>query len=102
MDEFTDMPPPWAAKPSNGNYIIGAQLPTRDGRRCGNAHIIEIAFSETLGQQLHTVLTDAGNTFRATVGELEGLFHPTVWAGDLSEILRKFSPREEQCHGSKF
>lgn len=37
--------PEWAIGKAGGLYLIGAQLPTRDGRRMGNAHIIDVGES---------------------------------------------------------
>ena len=47
--------PHWATKLcTDGKLCVGAQLPTRDGRKIGNAYIIE-----DMGG-VYNILTDAG------------------------------------------
>jgi len=86
-----DMLPPWAIGLAHGQLVVGAQLPTRDGRRCGNAHIIEVE-DGYLGMNMlvYTVLTDAGGRMRLTASEADELFHPPRYVCELSEVLRKF------------
>lgn len=77
--------PDWAAGRSDGNFMEpGAQLATRDGCRCGNAYVDGIERHETLGQ-LAVVITDMGNRFRMTVGELEEAFYPPVYVMNVHE-----------------
>jgi len=83
--------PDWAMTSCNGGYVLGAQLPTRDGRRCGNAHIIHIEparWDETV--LIHTVLTDAGNTMKLTLNELGELFYPPMWFSSVDDVVRRF------------
>jgi len=86
--------PAWAIRKSNGTYEVGSQLPTKDGRIVGNAHIIKIepAFWNFM-VPLHTVLTDAGTTVRYVKEELEERFHPPQWVSDVNDVLARFSPR---------
>ena len=87
--------PDWAIGKCNGAYVLGAQLPTRDGRRCGNAHIIHIEpASWDKSVLLHTVLTDAGTTMKLTRNELEGLFHSPEWVSSVEGVIRKFGTKE--------
>lgn len=87
-----DMPlPPWAVGRAKGEPVVGAQLPTRDGRICGNGHVIEHATSSLMpGVQLYVVLTDAGSRLTMTREEIDWAFHPPVWVSDVREVLRKF------------
>jgi hypothetical protein len=84
--------PEWAIKRSDGTLEMGSQLPTRDGRRCGNAHIIDI-LRKTAPQfeDAFTVLTDAGTRMVCTAAEIEELFHPPQWVADYTEVMLKFS-----------
>jgi len=82
--------PNWATKAINGELEIGAQLPTRDGRQIGNAYIIRTILSADM-EMFYLVLTDAGNQVFFTAQEINELFHPPQWVGDLDEIIRKFS-----------
>lgn len=99
MDEdfdYEDYPiPDWAIGSCNGAYVVGAQLPTRDGRRCGNAHIIYIepaSWDESI--LVHTVLTDAGTTMKLTRNELKELFHSPKWVSSIEEVICKFGTKE--------
>jgi len=88
--------PEWAVGRAKGELVLGAQLPTRDGRRCGNAHIVDRYTTMLLdkAQFIWVVLTDAGTTMRLTDGEVAELFHPPVWVSDVNDVWRKFGPRE--------
>lgn len=95
MDEdfnYEDYPiPDWAIGRCNGEYVLGAQLPTRDGRRCGNAHIIHIEparWDKTV--LVHTVLTDAGSEMRLTANELNEAFYPPKWVSSVDDVIRRF------------
>lgn len=68
-----DMLPEWAIDRCNGDYMrLGAVLPTRDGRRTGNATVIDIDMS----RELATCITDVGNIMRLNRDELKELFWP--------------------------
>jgi len=86
--------PEWAVGHADGQYVLGAQLPTRDGRRMGNAHIIstlspanqcEAEFNQ------FTILTDAGTEMVMNGRELAECFYPPQYVSDVKEVLRKFS-----------
>lgn len=93
--DYEDYPiPDWAIGRCNGAYVLGAQLPTRDGRRCGNAHIIDIepaSWDKTV--LVHIALTDAGNTMKLTLNELEELFYPPMWISPVKGVIRKFGTK---------
>lgn len=83
---------PWALGRAEGEFVLGAHLPTRDGRRMGNAHIVAIEELEFRGEKctVYHVLTDAGSTASLVKIELEELFHPPEYCSDVAEVLRKF------------
>lgn len=88
--------PDWAIGTTDGELVLGAQLPTKDGRRCGNAHIIGLKIppelvTESNLQQYH-VLTDAGNTMKLAADEVDELFHPPKFVSDVADINRRFAP----------
>jgi len=81
--------PHWAIGYSRGEYVIGSHLQTRDGRRTGNAHIIEVSLNPELGD-LYRCLTDAGNEMTLTEQSLRDQFYPPCWVADVDEVKRKF------------
>ncbi len=77
--------PEWAVRRSGGNYMEpGAQLATRDGRRCGNAYVDRTEPHDSLGL-VAVVVTDMGNSMRMTLRELEELFHSPAYVMRLDE-----------------
>lgn len=77
--------PPWAsAKNKEGDYTIPFSiLPTKDGRRTGNAVMLKpIERSLTIGGQVlqvYLVVTDVGNFINLTLPELQELFYLPKW-----------------------
>lgn len=69
--------PEWAISYATSYMEVGAALPTKDGRRTGNATIVSLENSP-IGQ-LAVVVTDAGNEMRLTELELAELFHPPIF-----------------------
>lgn len=88
--------PEWAIGRAGGQYLIGAQLPTRDGRRMGNGHIINACegYGILEGVTVYGALTDAGSVISMTANELDKCFHPPQWVSNVDEVIRKFF-REE-------
>jgi len=85
------MPPPeWAEGVAEG-LEVGAQLPTKDGRRCGNAHIVResVPAGSTALYQFEA-LTDAGTELTLAPDEIEELFHPPTYVSDVRRIREKF------------
>lgn len=71
-----DYLPEWASVRAKGDYtLFGAALPTRDGRRTGNA-VCCGAVTSLNSEATFLVITDAGNTLRLMVTEMEELFYP--------------------------
>jgi hypothetical protein len=83
MDDI-ELLPEWASQAiTDGSYRhIRAALPTRDGRRTGNATVA--GFIHKHGHDLIVVITDAGNILRLTDNEIRELFYPPQW------VMEKF------------
>jgi hypothetical protein len=85
-----DLLPEWAFKRAAG-LEIGAQLPTRDGRRTSNAHIVDIrpAPRGRIGME-YLILTDAGSKFIMSEAEVHAQYYEPEWVADITEIIAKF------------
>lgn len=70
--------PKWAVGLATQRMELGALLPTKDGRRCGNATVIKLEDHPSLGA-VATVRTDAGSEFVVTDREIRELFHDPQW-----------------------
>ena len=57
------------------SWEIGSQLCTKDGRKCGNAVIVEPVILVLKRSAAWIVVTDAGNEMTLTEPELQELFH---------------------------
>jgi hypothetical protein len=81
--------PFWAIGKTNDPTEIGAQLPTKDGRICGNGVVISKEIMKYSDQdcEVFSVLTDAGNMLRCTAGELEELFYPPRYLTNPDEAV---------------
>jgi hypothetical protein len=84
---YYELIPPWAVARAYGFLVEGAQLPTRDGRKIGNAHII-YANSDPEGK--YQILTDAGNIVHLSGSEVRTLFHSPIYVSDVAEVIHKF------------
>jgi hypothetical protein len=90
--------PPWADRLAHGDYrVVGAMLPTRDGRKMGNATLLLWTLSKSGDAAVATIRTDAGNEVRMTERELEDQFWPPTWLRkkDGVEGARDFIPYSE-------
>lgn len=87
--EWANQLPSWAERLAEDHEIVvGTQLPTRDGRKIGNAWVTNV---NTCGDLLlFTVRTEAGNEIALTFWEIDELFHPPKYVGRLEEINKKF------------
>lgn len=96
MDNLFEEPlPEWAIRKSLGDYMEeGAQLRTRDGRRCGNAYIDSIEQHASLGQ-IAIVVTDMGSVMRMTFNEVADYFYRPEYIMDVVEA-RKHRLMEEK------
>lgn len=74
--------PAWADCRATGSYLeLNAQLCTRDGRKVGNAQVVDVT-TDLLDPDLKpivTIRTDKGNKLRFTESELAWLFWPPVF-----------------------
>lgn len=75
--------PEWAVATTVHSTTIGAQLRTKDGRRCGNAVTVDFPV-EHRGLILAKVLTDAGTAMLLTENELDELFYKPEFVMDVS------------------
>lgn len=75
--------------------VPGVALATKDGRRCGNAHIITTSWHDELRETVYDLLTDAGNKMRLTRGELESAFYTTNRIAHVTEVLKSFDRNGE-------
>lgn len=89
--------PTWAVGLTNDYMALGAQLCTKDGRRVGNAVVIER--TDTIGTvyaphldynvpiilDAAVILSDMGNTLTLTLNELKELFHEPRYLIDLND-----------------
>ena len=88
LDEFPL--PDWADHRSDGEYLeLGAQLATRDGRRCGNAFVNGLRTVRDLGQ-VADIVTDACSELTMTRGELEEFFHQPTLVMNIDLARAKF------------
>ena len=82
-EDLGELLPDWAACQAFGQWVPNAQLCTRDGRKVGNAVLIqwhEKSYpSQGVTLRLAQVTTDAGNTLNLTLSELDHLFYPPRW-----------------------
>ena len=72
--------PEWATGRATSSTELGAQLCTRDGRRCGNAVVMES--HKVIDKPFVIVCTDAGNLMTLSPSEVDELFHPARWLMD--------------------
>lgn len=79
MDDWL---PPWAIARAREPFTVGASLPTRDGRRTGNAVIVSIRGTPEL--RVVEVVTDAGNMMVLSTAEVGELFHQPEFVMDLT------------------
>lgn len=85
--------PSWAvSRNDQGLLVVGAQLCTKDGRRTGNAHVIEIDRKTYDGWEglVYNCLTDAGNSFKFNENEIREFFHIGPFISLIGDVLEKF------------
>ncbi|MDP3579108.1 hypothetical protein [Methyloversatilis sp.] len=79
-DTYNTHQPPWATGVARGYLEVGAQLCTRDGRRIGNAVVLQV-MSTCKGTSAQ-IWTDACNDLVLNEAELAELFHEPEWLRD--------------------
>ena len=79
--------PEWAKAKAEGDYTLpNAALPTRDGRRTGNAVLVGLSDRQWENALItYLVVTDAGNILRLNINELKELFYPPEYV--MTELL---------------
>lgn len=88
----------------SGNAVIGSQLHTRDGRRVGNAYVVDIEYRDdptdisdiSVGMPIFLCVTDAGNSLKLTVEEVDSLFYISNLVADPLEVLKRFPKLEKE------
>lgn len=87
------LPPFVEAIIDDGSYDhIRASLPTRDGRKVGNAVVLGTSCLE--GNQWFLIATDAGNLLSLTLSETIELFHPPMFI--MKELLPAHKSAEDR------
>lgn len=76
----TDFPDP---------LTVGTRLPTRDGRRVGNAIVIDFGRVEDTEIEVYTIRTDFGSVLRMTAAEIPEFFYPPVLKPIDPEVQRR-------------
>lgn len=85
FDDMEGPLPHWATGRTNGQLRIGAQLCTRDGRRTGNAVVLDMTYGALTDppQRLFVVVTDAGTPAYLTEDEVMAMFYPPEYVMDV-------------------
>lgn len=87
--------PDWAIRTNWRNEpVAGSQLFTKNGRRMGNAHIVEVRPLDSPGQAgfvyEYVCISDAGNEFTLSHGSLFELFEIGDYISDVARIKKHF------------
>ena len=92
-DEIEYPLPEWAEIKAHGNYKhIRCALPTRDGRRTGNAvNAGTYRNADDLLPVVYNVVTDAGNVIHCTENEMKELFYPPEY------VMKDLLPAHEEA-----
>lgn len=75
MFEWVNLPS-WASGFTD-TFEVGAIIPTKDGRKVGNAVIISSVTTNV--DTFYTIKTDIGNVLTLTLKELESYFYPPTY-----------------------
>ena len=92
FDRFELGLPEYAIETFDGHYRPGCMLPTRDGRKRGNAHIIG-NLEKVQQHQLRAyflVITDAGSEMHLSLQEIDELFYMPPYVADVEEVIKHF------------
>ena len=83
-----DLWPEWIkGRVESGRIVLGAQLPTKDGRRIGNAVVYALSGMIDLNGEEHHVyeiITDAGSSVKMIEKEIADAFYPSEWIIDIN------------------
>lgn len=87
-----DWLPDWAIAKANGKLVVGASLPTKDGRRTGNAVVattIDADEAYATCPKLYVVVTDMGNMMTLTEDEVSELFYEPTYVRHERDIRKR-------------
>lgn len=85
LEYLKNVLPDWAKEYKPDNTLqAGRQLCTKDGRRVGNAFILNIEVSH--GIPVWLVLTDAGNLMKMEDSEVNEFFHIGLYIANIKTI----------------
>lgn len=91
--------PDWAVSHNLTDELVpGLQLFTKDGRHCGNAHIIRIEETPSSPHYTHIyhLLTDAGNSMQFSQAEVENQFWLGKFISVPAAVVARFGRIEEE------
>lgn len=84
----SDWWPEWVkGRVEDGKIVLGAQLPTKDGRRVGNAVVYALTGTIDLngeGHHVYEIITDAGSSIKMTEAEIAEVFYAPEWIIDIN------------------
>jgi len=97
LEGFEEPIPYWATAKATGELVVGLQLFTKDGRRTGNAFILNV-FNYTNRKQhptrdivvdtvLYVVVTDMGNVVRLAESEIDDCYYLGDYIMDIEEAM---------------
>ncbi len=74
--DLWELLPPWVARKAEEGCFLEylAQMPTKDGRRCGNGIVVGVDVEKDT--TVYVIRTESGNTIKASYHEAMELFHP--------------------------
>lgn len=88
LDSESSLWPEWVkGRIEDGKIVLGAQLPTKDGRRIGNAVVYALSGTLELNGESHYVyeiITDAGSSVKMLEEEIAEAFYPPEWIIDIN------------------
>ena len=88
--DFPEQLPHWAIGFNTGNDVmVGAQLCTKDGRKCGNAFIYSEATQAIEETAIYSVITDIGGYLTLTASEIIELFYISEYLMDTEEAKKR-------------
>ena len=100
-DNYEEPLPEWASGLAHNDYTkIGACLPTRDGRKVGNATVVSKRQSAFIKEEVYVVVTDAGNRMTLEYAELEEFFYPPIYTTN-TPVFYQLSEMPELSEGSE-
>lgn len=89
INDFEEPLPHWATRRAHGELCVGAQLCTRDGRKTGNAVIVDVTQGSLTDppRPIYVVITDSGTRLILLGSEVEWLYYPPEYVMDVQGHL---------------